>query len=63
MQTCQTCGKELTKDEIALHKRLINRGAQEHLCIECLAKHLKVSVPLLEEKMQFLKDMGCTLFK
>lgn len=63
MEVCMKCSRELTRDEIALYRRLVNRGAERYLCIDCLAEHLRVSVPLLEERMKFLKEMGCTLFK
>ena len=38
MEHCKICGTELTRDEIGLTKKLINRGAIEFLCISCLAK-------------------------
>lgn len=60
---CIKCGAELSADEIALHKKLINRGAAEHLCINCLAKHLDVTVGLLEEKIKQFRAEGCTLFE
>ena len=60
---CIECGAELSKDEIALHKKLINRGASEHLCINCLAKRLDVTVALLEEKIKQFRAEGCTLFE
>ena len=60
---CIKCGAELSKDEIALHKKLVNRGAAEHCCIRCLAAHLDVPVKLLEEKIVQFKKEGCTLFE
>ena len=60
---CIKCGAELSADEIALHKKLINRGATKHLCINCLAKHLDVTVGLLEEKIKQFRTEGCTLFE
>lgn len=63
MNNCIKCGKALEKDEIALHKKLINRGAKEHLCIKCLAKHFDVTVELLEEKIKQFKKAGCALFE
>ena len=29
MAHCKECGRSLTKDEIALHKKIYNRGAEE----------------------------------
>lgn len=62
MSLCKNCKKELLNDEIAIYKRLINRGAVEFLCIECLAKRMEVDVSDIEEKIVHFKKMGCTLF-
>lgn len=43
MAECFKCGRRLTVNEIGLHKRLINRGAEEYMCKACLAKHFYVS--------------------
>ncbi len=60
---CTGCGSVLTKDECALHKKLINRGATEFLCIRCLAAHFNVSVESLYGKITQFKLTGCTLFE
>lgn len=64
MTVCKNCKRELTRDEIALYKRLIFRGAEddECLCITCLADQLHVGEDVLEEKAEYFKKMGCTLF-
>ena len=62
MSGCLKCGRELTRDEIGLHKKMVNRGAQSFLCIDCLASYYQVSTPGLEEKIRLFKEMGCTLF-
>lgn len=59
---CIECNKELTSDEIALHKKMINRGATEHLCINCLAKFFKCDTSLLNKKIEQFKASGCMLF-
>ncbi len=56
------CGKPLTRDDMAMHKKLINRGAKEFLCIHCLSEHFKVDEQLVRDKIQFFKEQGCTLF-
>ncbi len=63
MPHCIKCGNKLTRDEIGLHKKLCNRGASEHLCIECLSAHFHVPVPLLREKIEQFRKDGCTLFR
>ncbi len=62
MTNCVKCGKILTNDEIALHKKLINRVAEEYMCINCCARYFEVTVELLEEKIVQFKKYGCRLF-
>lgn len=62
MAECIKCGKPLSVNEIGLHKRLINRGAEEYMCKACLAKHFNVSTELLDEKIKMYIMQGCTLF-
>lgn len=63
MINCKQCGKELLSDEIAIYKRLVHRGAEEFLCIPCLAAHFHVSEQLVYEKIEHFKKQGCTLFE
>jgi len=60
---CLVCGSELDSDEIALTKKLINRGAKEYMCLACLSRKFDVSVSVLREKIIQYREMGCTLFK
>lgn len=62
MDKCVNCGKPLSVNAIGLHKRLINRGAEEYMCKACLAKHFNVSAELLDEKIKMYIMQGCTLF-
>ena len=62
MLTCITCGRPLEKDEVALTKKLIHRGATQYLCIDCLAKKFEVTREDLERKIEEFRQMGCTLF-
>ena len=59
---CDKCGKELSKDEIALNKKLISRNAVEFLCIECLAQYIGTTVEEMEDKIEQFKEEGCGLF-
>ena len=61
--TCLQCGRPLTADEIALHKRLVNRGASAHLCLTCLAGHFGCPEALLREKIAYFRRIGCLLFE
>ena len=59
---CKKCGKELTHNEIGLHKKLVNRGSKEFLCIECLGDYYGISVEALYKQIDVFKEQGCTLF-
>lgn len=59
---CMKCGRQLAYDEVALHRKLINRGSIEFMCITCLGEYFKVSEDVLREKIQYFKKTGCTLF-
>ena len=59
---CMNCNRPLEHDEIALTRKLINRGATEFMCLTCLAARFNVSEDILEEKIEHFKKQGCTLF-
>ena len=61
-ETCMKCGRKLKRDEIALTKKLINRGATEFMCERCLASYYRVEVSDIRERMDYFRAMGCTLF-
>ncbi len=59
---CTQCGRPLTADEVALHKRLINRGASAHLCLSCMAGYFGCQEDVLREKIAYFRRIGCLLF-
>lgn len=59
---CCDCGKILSKDEIALSKKLIDTETNDFYCLPCLAEYIGCSEHDLEEKIQEFKEQGCTLF-
>ena len=59
---CIVCGCTLKPDEIALTKKLINRGAERYMCLPCLARKFDVPEVILREKIIQYREMGCTLF-
>ena len=63
MNACAQCGRPVSKDEIGLTKKLVNRGCESFLCLRCLAERFGVSETLLEEKIVQFRRMGCTLFR
>ena len=61
-ERCTACGKPLTRDEIAVTKKLISRGATSFLCVVCLADHFEVKPRDILERIDHFRATGCTLF-
>lgn len=61
---CKNCGIPISKDERAIFKRLIDRGApdSECLCKKCLAGRLQVPTEAIDKKIAHFKSVGCKLF-
>ena len=59
---CVRCGAVLAKDDVAMTRKMINRGAESFYCLSCLADHFELTVDILREKIKEFKAMGCTLF-
>lgn len=59
---CRQCGRPVTPDEIAVTKKLINRGTTTWFCVNCLAKAFDVTAEDIEKKIVYFKEIGCTLF-
>ena len=62
MSQCMECGRELTQDEVGLHKKMINRGATQFMCITCLANFYHCEEELLLRKIEQFREDGCMLF-
>lgn len=62
MKTCTNCGKDLTKDEVALSKKMLGKNTKQYLCLDCLGEHLNTDKEILFEKIEQFKEEGCTLF-
>jgi hypothetical protein len=63
MINCEVCGGRLIRDEIALNKKLNGPETEEFLCLECMAEEFGVTVQDLEDKIEYFKESGCTLFE
>lgn len=62
-KTCCMCGKSpLSKDEIGLYKKLIDKNAVNVCCLSCLAESLSVPEEDLLVKIEEFKEAGCPLF-
>lgn len=60
---CAKCSRILTKDEVAVTRKLVNRGATVFFCIPCLAHHFEVTEADIRERIRYYKESGCTLFE
>ena len=61
-EVCVSCGRPVTRDEIAVTKKLINRGAAKFYCVPCLADYFDVKPEDILERIRYFKQTGCTLF-
>ncbi len=60
---CYVCGKEpLSKDEVGLSKKLIDKKPTEFYCLNCMAEYFEVEEEELLAKIEQFKEEGCTLF-
>lgn len=63
IKSCMACGKTpLSKDEIAINKKLIDVEATEFYCLSCLADFLDVTEQDILDKIEEFKEEGCKLF-
>ena len=63
MINCEVCGGRLIRDEIALNKKLNGLETEDFLCLECMAEEFGVTVEDLENRIEYFKESGCTLFE
>ena len=61
-KNCCECGKPLTKDEVALTKKLTDIDTEEFYCLACFAEYLGCEIEDLKVKISEFKEQGCTLF-
>ncbi|GHU14979.1 hypothetical protein FACS1894163_00250 [Spirochaetia bacterium] len=61
---CTQCAKKLSGDETAIYRKLVNRGASEYLCIDCLAVFLGCGRKAIEDRIAYYRKAGtCVLFR
>ena len=61
---CYVCDKSpLSKDEIGITKKLIDKKTTNFYCLMCLAEYFEVDEEELIAKIEEFKNEGCTLFK
>lgn len=62
-KVCYVCEKELSRNEIGLTKKLLDKKTNNFYCLACLAEYLEVTEEELLAKIEEFKEEGCTLFK
>lgn len=63
-KTCVKCGAALETDDIAIFRKLVSRGADTFLCIDCLAAHFGCARLDIERLIEYYRQSGeCTLFR
>lgn len=61
---CMKCGGKLLDDDIAIYRKLVFRGADEFLCIDCLGLQLGCTREKIERLIAYYRESGqCTLFR
>lgn len=60
---CYICGKEaLSKNEIGLTKKLLDKDSMRFYCLDCLAEYLEIDTEFLLARIEEFKEQGCALF-
>lgn len=62
MERCHYCSEELSKEDVALCKKLLGKKIKQFFCREHLAEVLDTDVETLNEKVEQFIEEGCTLF-
>ena len=62
MEKCFNCNTELSKDDVALCKKMLGKKIKQLFCREHLAEVLDTDVETLTDKVEQFKEEGCTLF-
>ncbi|MEW6230165.1 MAG: hypothetical protein AB1700_19115 [Bacillota bacterium] len=61
-KTCYNCRQAVTKDVIALNRKMLGHQTKRLLCLSCLADYLGCTEAQLRDLIEEFKEQGCTLF-
>ncbi|ONI45227.1 hypothetical protein AN641_04440 [Candidatus Epulonipiscioides gigas] len=60
---CICCNLDnLSKNTVAINKKLLGRNIKNYYCLDCLADFLNCSIEDIIEKIYEFKENGCALF-
>lgn len=61
---CYECNRSLTADDKGIYMKMVFRGADRFLCMDCLAGKLSCTRAALEERVRYYRESGnCVLFR
>ena len=63
MTRCKECQRPISRDEVGLTRKLINRGLTEFYCFECLGKIYRLDMKTMKDMVESFRAAGCTLFR
>lgn len=62
-ERCYRCGRAgLSRDEIGLNRKVVNRAVERFLCLSCLSEEFGENPEALLAFADRLRAQGCTLF-
>ena len=59
---CVNCHVRLTRDDIGLHRKLINRNATAYLCKKCLGEKFSMTMEECDTLIAYFRADGCHMF-
>ena len=59
---CAACRKELVSDEIAITRKMVNRGTEVFYCTDCLAAMFRITPEDVKKLIERFRRAGCSLF-
>ncbi len=59
---CYKCDAPLSKDEIAVYRKMVERNADKYLCKVCLADFFGCATEHIDKKIEQFRHVGCVLF-
>lgn len=60
---CLRCGGSVSRDAEGLYRKIVNRNAENFLCIDCLAAQLCIEPEALLALVERFRRAGCSLFQ
>ena len=61
-RSCETCGKSVTENDIAMSLKMFGRNTNRILCKKCFLKELDIDNDRYMDMMRGFRSQGCNLF-